>query len=86
MLAPGEFIERGVGREFRGRALDEDSLVVRAVLPARVRADVFKPPIAQRLADLATGGFLALGLDDEVCVTRDVVGVGTNELGHDSIG
>jgi len=86
VLTPGEFIERGGGRKLGGRALDEHPFIGRTVLPAGVGADISKPSLAQRLANLTEGGLLGLGLDDKVRVTGDVVGIRTYELGHGSIG
>ena len=86
MLAPGEFIERGGGCKFRGRALDEHPFVGGSVFPTGLGIYIFKPSFAQRPADLAEGGFLGLGLDDKVRLAGDVVGIRANELGHGSIG
>ena len=86
MLTPGQFIERVGGCGLRGWALHEHAFVIAAVLPAWRRADIFKQALTQCLPDFALGDFCITGFDDKILETGDVVGVGTVEQGHDSIG
>ena len=77
-----ELGERGFGGMLVGHALNKHPVVGRTVLPAGSGIHVGELAFTQRLSDLAQGGAFTAGFHDEVREAGDVVGVGTNELGH----
>ena len=86
VLLPRELFEGGIGRVHCGNTLNKHPFIGGTVFPRGRRFHVFEFALAQCLADLAPGGFLVFGFHDKIRKAGDVVGIGTDEFGHDSPG
>ena len=83
VLLPGELFEGGIGRVLRGNTLNEHPFIGGTIFPRGGGLDVFELTLAQCLADFAPGGFLVFGFHDKIHKAGDVMGIRTDEFGHD---
>src|ERR1700683_4544745 len=66
----------------RGNTLNEHPFIGGAIFPRGRGLDVLEFTLAQCLADLAQGGFLGLCFHDKIRKAGNVMGIRTDEFGH----